>query len=146
MARILGPHMGETLGQPIVVVNKPGAGGNIGAAAIAQSAPDGYTIGGGSIASHAINGSLYANMPYRMVEDFSPITVAGTMPNLLIVHADTPWQSVADLVRAGKGASSKLSYASAGNGTSQHLCMELFKLQAGVEAVHVPYKGAGPAL
>jgi tripartite-type tricarboxylate transporter receptor subunit TctC len=146
VARILGPQMGETLGQPIVVVNKAGAGGNIGAAAIAQAAPDGYTIGGGSIASHAINGSLYANMPYHMVSDFSPITIAGTMPNLLIVHAETPWQSVADLVRAGKGESSKLSYASAGNGTSQHLCMELFKLQAGVEAVHVPYKGAGPAL
>ncbi|WP_312756503.1 tripartite tricarboxylate transporter substrate binding protein [Pulveribacter sp.] len=146
VARILAPHMGQVLGQPIVVANKAGAGGNIGSAALAQAAPDGYTIGGGSIASHAINGSLYTSMPYDMVRDFTPITVAGTMPNLLIVQADTPYRSVADLVRAGKGADSKLSYASAGNGTSQHLCMELFKLQSGMDAVHVPYKGAGPAL
>ena len=94
----------------------------------------------------AEHGAVMLEWPVERVMTAPPITIAGTMPNLLIVHADTPWQTVADLVRAGRGASSKLSYASAGNGTSQHLCMELFKLQAGVEAVHVPYKGAGPAL
>ncbi len=146
VARLLSPFMGEALGTPIVVVNKPGAGGNIGAAAIAQASSDGYTIGGGSVASHAINGGLYERMPYHMERDFTPITLAGTMPNLLIVNAATPYRSVADLVSAGRASTSRLSYASAGNGTSQHLCMELFKQRMGIEAVHIPYKGAGPAL
>ena len=146
VARVLAIHMGQILGTTIVVNNKAGAGGNIGSAEVARAAPDGYTIGGGSIASHAINASLYERMPYDTLKDFTPITLIGTMPNVLIVPTDSPFRSVSDLVKAAKAAPGSISYASAGNGTSQHLSAEMLRQFGGLDLIHVPYQGAGPAL
>ena len=146
IGRVLTGRMGAALGVPFAVVNRPGAGGNIGAAALARAPVDGYTIGGGSIASHAINASLYDRMPYDTLRDFTPITLIGTMPNLLIVKEDKPYRSLKDLLEAAQARRGSLTYASAGNGTSQHLSTELLKLTGGLDVVHVPYKGAGPAL
>lgn len=146
IARILAPRLGAALGTNVVVTYKPGAGGNIGANAIADAPADGYTIGSGSIATHAINESLYATLPHDTVKDFSPITLVVSNPNLLIVSASSPFKSVKDIVAAARTKPGSFSFASAGTGTSQHLSAELFKLVAGVDMVHVPYKGAGPAL
>jgi tripartite-type tricarboxylate transporter receptor subunit TctC len=146
VGRILAAKLGPAIGTSVVVQNRAGAAGNIGSAAVARSAPDGYTIGGASIASHAINVSLYAQMPYDPLKDFTPISLVGSLPNLLIVNAATPFRSVKDIVAAAKAKPGSISFASAGGGTSQHLSAELFKLVAGIDMVHVPYKGAGPAM
>jgi tripartite-type tricarboxylate transporter receptor subunit TctC len=146
LARIIGQKLSVALGQPIIVDNKPGAGGNIGSDFVAKSKPDGYTILGGTISSHAINASLYPKMPYDAVKSFAPITLIGTNPNVLIVHPDNPAKSVSDLIAQAKAKPGTLTFASAGNGTSQHLAGELFKLLAKVDIVHVPYKGSAPAI
>jgi tripartite-type tricarboxylate transporter receptor subunit TctC len=133
------------LGQPIVVDNKPGAGGNVGSAFVAKAQPDGYTILGGTISSHAINVSLYPNMPYDPVRDFVPIALIGTLPNVLVVNASSPYKTVADVVAAGK-AKQNMSFSSSGAGSSQHLSGELFKNMAGIDVLHVPYKGSAPSM
>lgn len=130
----------------VVVENRPGAGGNIGSDYAAKAAPDGYTILGGTISSHAINASLYPKMPYDVVKSFAPITLIGTNANVLVVNAASPFKTVQDIVGAAKAKPETLSYASAGNGTSQHLAGELFKELAGIKLTHVPYKGSGPAI
>ena len=146
LARILGQKLGAALGTTIVVENKPGAGGNVGSEFVAKAAPDGYTILGGTISSHAINVSLYPKLPYDPVTSFQPITLIGTNPNILVVNAASPYRSVQDVTAALKAKPGSLSYASAGNGTSQHLSAELYKYMAGVDMVHIPYKGSGPAI
>ena len=146
LSRTLAAPMGELLGQPVVVENRPGAGGNIGMDVVAKSAPDGYTIGMGGIASHGINPSLYATMPFDPVRDFVPITFVARNVNVLVVHPSLPVHDVQELVAYAKANVGKLSYGSAGAGTSQHLAGELFKQLTGIEMTHVPYKGAGPAV
>jgi len=146
LARIIGQKLGAALGTTIVVENKPGAGGNVGSEVVAKAAPDGYTILGGTISSHAINVSLYPKLPYDPVTSFQPITLIGTNPNILVVNASSPYKSVQDITAALKAKPGSLSYASAGNGTSQHLSAELYKYLAGVDMVHIPYKGSGPAI
>jgi tripartite-type tricarboxylate transporter receptor subunit TctC len=145
LARTFGQRLSVLLGQPVVVENKPGAGGNVGSAFVAKAAPDGYTILGGTISSHSINVSLYPNMPYDPVKDFVPIALFGTLPNVLVVNANSPFRTVADVIAAGK-ARQNLSYSSSGAGTSQHLSGELFKNMAGVDILHVPYKGSAPSM
>jgi tripartite-type tricarboxylate transporter receptor subunit TctC len=145
LGRMVGTRLSQMLGQPIVIDNKPGAGGNIGSAFVAKAAPDGYTILGGTISSHAINVSLYPNMPYDPVKDFVPIALIGTLPNVLVVNANSPFKSVADVVAAAK-AKQQLSFSSSGAGSSQHLSGELFKNMAGIDVLHVPYKGSAPSM
>jgi tripartite-type tricarboxylate transporter receptor subunit TctC len=141
LARGLGERLSAGLGQTVVIDNKPGAGGNIGLDAIAKSAPDGYTIGLGT-SSLSINPSLYRKVPFDPIEDFTPIHNTYAMPHALIVQADSPLRSVPDLVRELKANPGKFNYASGGNGSGAHLCAELFKAMAGVDVVHVPYRGA----
>ena len=146
LARLVGPKLGEALGQPIVVENRPGAAGAIGAELLAKSPPDGYTIGGGTISSHAINVTLYSKLPYDPVKDFAPITMLATLPNMLVVHPTLNVSSVPELIVLLRANPNKYSFGSAGNGTSQHISGELFKSLAGVSMQHIPYKGSGPLL
>jgi tripartite-type tricarboxylate transporter receptor subunit TctC len=146
LARLIGQRLGATLGTSVVIENKPGAGGNIGSEYAARAAPDGYTILGGTISSHAINVSLYAKLGYDPVKSFVPITLIGSNPNVLVVSAASPYKSVADIVAAARAMPGAIAFASAGNGTSQHLSGELFKSLAKIDLVHVPYKGSGPAI
>jgi len=146
LARTVGDKLAIALGQPVVIENKPGAGGGVGAEITAKSAPDGYTIMGGTISTHAINASLYKSLPYDPVRDFAPIVLVARVPNMLVVHPDVPAKNVAELVALLRANPGKYTFASAGNGTSQHLSGELFKSMAGAEMQHVPYKGSPPAL
>jgi tripartite-type tricarboxylate transporter receptor subunit TctC len=133
-------------GQSVVVDNRPGAGGNIGADLVAKSAPDGYTVVMGALSTHAVNPSLYPSMPYDAVKDFAPITMLAVTPNVLVVRADSPVNSVQDLVTEAKKNPGKLAFGSGSIGSAGHLAGELFKVQTGVDVIHVPYKGAAPAM
>ncbi len=146
VARVIAQAMSTHLGQQVVVDNKGGAGGNLGASFVAQAAPDGYTILMGTIATHALSASLYANPPFDPVEDFTPIAWLVTVPNVLTVNKDYPAQTVAELIARLKENPGEEIYSSSGNGTPLHLSGELFKSMAGVDMVHVPYQGSGPAL
>jgi tripartite-type tricarboxylate transporter receptor subunit TctC len=143
LARLVAPKLGTALGQPVVVENRPGAGGSIGSAILAKSPPDGYTIGGGTSSSHASDVALYSKLPYDPVSDFAPITVLATLPNVLVVHPRLNVGSVSELVALLKANPNKYGFGSGGNGTSEHFGGELFKKMAGVEIQHVPYKGSG---
>ena len=129
------------LGQPVVVDNKPGAGGNIGAAEVAKSAPDGHTLVMGTVGTHSINGALYSKMPYDMVRDFAPVAHVASAPNLLVVTNSLPVKNVAELIAYMKANPDKLSFGSPGIGTSVHVSGELFKSLTGTQMQHVPYKG-----
>ena len=146
LARDAAPKLTEVLGQPVVVDNRPGAGGNIGADLVAKSQPDGYTLLVGTVGTHAINPSLYAKMPYDHVKDFAPVVLVAGVPNVLVVNPSLPVNSVADLIKLAKSKPGSVNFASSGNGTSIHLSGELFKTMAGVDMTHVPYKGSAPAL
>ncbi len=146
LARTIGEKLSVTLGQPIIVDNKPGAGGGVGADQVAKSPADGYTIMGGTISTHAINASLYSNLPYDPVRDFAPITLIVRVPNMLVVNPELPAKDVRELIALLKASPGKYSFASSGNGTSQHLSGELFKTMTGVEMQHIPYRGSPPAL
>jgi tripartite-type tricarboxylate transporter receptor subunit TctC len=146
LARMLGSKLSEALGQPVVVENKPGQAGSIGAAELARAAPDGYTIGAGTISSHAINVSLYSKLPYDVLKDFAPITLLATLPNMLVIHPSIPANNVQELIVFLKANPNKHSFGSAGNGTSQHMSGELFKTMTGVQMQHIPYKGSGPMI
>lgn len=143
LARTVGEKLAIALGQPIVVENKPGQGGSIGVAELARSAPDGYTIGGGTISSHGINATLYDKLSYDPVASFAPITMYATQPNVLLVHPSVPAKDLREFIQLLKTNPDKYSFGSAGNGTSQHISGELFKTMAGVKMQHVPYKGSG---
>ena len=146
LARMLAPKFSEALGQPVVVENKPGQAGSIGAAELARAAPDGHTIGAGTISSHAINVSLYSKLPYDVFKDFAPITLLATLPNMLVIHPSIPANNVQELIAFLKANPNKHSFGSAGNGTSQHMSGELFKTMTGVQMQHIPYKGSGPMI
>jgi len=146
LARAVAQRMSETLGQQVVVDNRPGAGGNIGSELVAKSAPDGYTLLMGTVGTHAINPSLYSKMPYDHVKDFTPVILVAGVPNVLVVNPDLPVKTVAELIAYGKANPGKLNFASSGSGTSIHLSGELFKTLTGVQMTHVPYKGSSPAL
>jgi len=145
-ARLIGAQVSERWKQPVVVENRTGAGGNIGADAVAKSAPDGYSLVMGSIGTHAVNVSLFANMPYDPVRDFAPIALVLEAEGLLVVHPSVPAQSVLDLIAYARAHPGKLTFASAGIGTASHLAGELFKTMARVDMTHVPYKGNVPAI
>ena len=146
LGRIFGAKLSEAWGQQVIVDNRPGAAGGIGSEIAAKAPPDGYTLLGGTISSHAINVSLYSKLPYDPVRDFAPITLYVSLPNMLVVHPSLPVKSVRDLIALAKAKPKLLTFASAGNGTSQHLSGELFNVMAKVELVHVPYKGSAPGL
>jgi tripartite-type tricarboxylate transporter receptor subunit TctC len=146
LGRMVAAGLTNALGQPVVVENKPGQAGSIGAAECARAAPDGYTLCGGTISSHAINASLYSKLPYDPLKDFTPITMLATLPNMLIVHPSVNAASVKELVAELKANPNKYSFGSAGNGTSQHISGELFKIMTGTQMQHIPYKGSGPMI
>ena len=146
LARTVGEKLTLALGQPVVIENKPGAGGGVGADFTAKAAPDGYTIMGGTISTHAINASLYDKLPYDPVKDFVPITLLARVPNMLVVNPAVPAKNVTELIALLKANPNKFTFASSGNGTSQHLSGELFKTMAGVDMQHIPSKGSPPAL
>ncbi|WP_084217207.1 tripartite tricarboxylate transporter substrate binding protein [Xenophilus azovorans] len=145
IARVLGSGMAQDLGQTVIVDNKPGAGTVIGTDAVAKSAPDGYTLVIATFA-HAVNPTLQAKLPYAHATAFTPVSLIGRSPNVLVVRPDRSFRTVADLVAEAKRTPGKLTYGSFGNGTSAHLAAELFKSMAGVDLTHVPYRGAGPAI
>ncbi|HET7364460.1 MAG TPA: tripartite tricarboxylate transporter substrate binding protein [Burkholderiales bacterium] len=145
-ARLIGGRVAERWGQPVVIENRTGAGGNIGADAVAKSPADGYTLVMGSFGTHAVNVSLFASMPYDPVRDFAPIALVLEAEGLLVVHPSVPAQSVLDLIAYGRAHPGRLTFASAGMGTASHLAGELFKTMARVDMTHVPYKGNVPAI
>lgn len=146
LARTISEKLSVALGQPVIVDNKPGAGGGVGAAEVAKAPPDGYTILGGTISTHAINATLYSKLPYDPVRDFVAITLIARVPNMLVINNDIPAKNVAELIKLMKANPGNWNFASSGSGTSQHLSGELFKNMAGVEMQHIPYKGSPPAL
>lgn len=149
VARAIGDKLKDSLGQPVVIENRPGAGGNLGADYVAKAPADGYTIVMGAVATHAINPTLFAKMPYDPVKDFAPITLVADVPNVLVMHpgkaAELHIGNVRDLVEYARKNPGKLDYASGGNGSAGHLSGELFKSLAKVSMVHIPYNGAAPA-
>jgi tripartite-type tricarboxylate transporter receptor subunit TctC len=150
LARALAPELQRAFGQPFVVDNKPGAGGNTGSAEVAKAAPDGYTLLMGTVGTHAINPSLYEKMPYDAKRDFVPVTLMAGVPNVLVLNPAMAQRyginSVVDLTRVARANPGKLNVASSGNGTSIHLSAELYKSLTGTFMVHFPYRGSGPAL
>ena len=144
--RAIAQKLGEAWGQSVIVENKPGAGGNIGADYVAKSPPDGYTIVMGALSTHAVNPSLYPKMPYDAKKDFAPITLVAITPNVLVVNPSLPVHSVKELIAYAKAHPGKLSFGSGSIGSAGHLAGELFKVDTGVDMVHVPYKGAAPAM
>jgi tripartite-type tricarboxylate transporter receptor subunit TctC len=150
LARAIAPELQRALGQPVVVDNKPGAGGNVGAAEVAKAAPDGHTFLMGTVGTHGINVSLYPKLPYDPIKDFTPVTLVAGVPNVVVMNPASSQRyginSVADLIRALRANPGRLNMASSGNGTSIHLAGELFKSMTGTFMVHLPYRGSGPAL
>ena len=149
VARAVAEKLGTALGQPVVIENKPGAGGNLGVDIVAKAPADGYTIGISAVATHAINPWLFSKMPYNAATDFAPITQMLRVPNVLVMNADTAQRlkinTVADLIAYGKANPGKLNVGSGGNGSAGHLAAEMFKRDAGIFAVHIPYNGGNPA-
>ncbi len=150
LARAIAPELQRAFGQPFVVDNKPGAGGNNGAAEVAKAAADGTTLLMGTVGTHAINPALYPKMPYDHVKDFAPVTLVAGVPNVLVMNPASAQKfnvnTVVDLIRAAKANPGRLNVASSGNGTSIHLSAELFKTLTGTFMLHLPYRGSGPAL
>ena len=146
VARALADKMKDGLGQPVLVENRPGAGGNLGADLVAKSPADGYSIVMGAVATHAINPSLYKKMPYDPVKDFQPITLVASTPNVLIVPPESPLKSAKELIDFAKKNPGKLNFGSGSNGSTGHLAGELMKQQTGTFIVHIPYAGGNPAL
>ena len=145
-ARIIGGKVQEAWGQPVVVENRTGGGGNIGADAVAKSAPDGYTLNMSAIGPHAVNVTLFSKMPYDPVKDFAAIALVLEAEGLLVVHPSVPANHIAELIAYARANPGKLTFASAGPGTASHLAGELFKTMAKVDMLHIPYKGNVPAI
>ena len=145
-SRHIGQKLNETWGQPVVVDNRTGAGGNIGSEIVAKSPPDGYTLVMGSIGTHSVNVSLFSKLPYDPLRDFAPVALVMEAEGLLVLHPSVPVKSVKELVALARARPGQVAYASAGHGTASHLAGELFKSMAKVDMVHVPYKGNVPAI
>ena len=145
-SRAIGQKIAESFGQQVLVDNRPGAAGTIGSDLAAKAPADGYTVVMGSSPTHAIAPALYPALPYDPVRDFAAVTLVGSVPNVLVLHPSVPARNVKELIAVAKARPGKLNFASTGNGTSQHLSAELFKFMAGVDMVHIPYKGTAPAL
>jgi tripartite-type tricarboxylate transporter receptor subunit TctC len=145
LARVLGQKLGDTWGQQVVIDNRIGANGIIGTEAAAKAPPDGYTVYLGNISTLAVNPHLYLKLPYDALRDFAPVTLAATIPVVLVVHPSLPVRSVKELIALAKAHPGQLNYASGGTGSAQHLPMEMLRVDTGINIVHVPYKGLGPA-
>ena len=145
LARVLADKLGQQWGQTVIVDNKPGAGGNIGADAVAKAPGDGHMLVVGTVGTHAINGALYKKMPYDMVKDFTPIGLLATTPNVLVVNNEVPAKTLKEFIDLGK-RQGNMSFASSGSGTSIHVSGELFKSMTGIDMKHVPYKGRASAI
>ncbi|WP_353152105.1 tripartite tricarboxylate transporter substrate binding protein [Pollutimonas bauzanensis] len=143
LARVVGKHMSDSLGQSVIVENKPGANGMLGSSMVARSASDGYTIGIATPGNHAANASLYKEVPYDTIKDFTAVSQAVNSPMILVAHPSLGVKTVAELIAKAKAAPGTVIYASGGTGSSMHLAMEQFAKMAGIEMVHVPYKGSG---
>jgi tripartite-type tricarboxylate transporter receptor subunit TctC len=146
IARVVAAKLQDALGQPVIVVNRAGASGTTAAAGVARSAPDGYTLLLNTISTHGIGPHLYANLPYDPVKDFAPVILVARLPLLMTVTASLPAQSVADVIALARARPGQLAFASSGTGGAPHLSGELFKGLAGVDLLHVPYRGSGPAV
>jgi tripartite-type tricarboxylate transporter receptor subunit TctC len=146
VTRTVGAKWSEFLGQPILVENRPGAGGTVGADAAAKAATDGYTLLTCQVASHGVSPALYHKLPYDHIKDFAPVSLIGKTPNVLVVHPSVPVRTLTEFIAYAKASPGKYPYASPGYGTSPQMTMELFKLTAGINLLHVPYKGGAPAL
>ena len=150
LARAMAPELSRAFGQPFIVENRTGAGGNVGSDAVAKSPADGYTLLMGTVGTHGINKALYNKMPFDSQKDFAPISLVASVPNVMLMNADKAAalgiNNVADFIRYAKSNPGKLSFASSGNGTSIHLSAELFKSMTGTFMTHIPYRGSGPAL
>jgi tripartite-type tricarboxylate transporter receptor subunit TctC len=147
VARVMGARMGEILGQQVIIDNRPGAGGNLGADMVAKAPPDGYTLLMATVSTHAINPLLYKKIPYDPVKDFSPIGQVGITPSVLAVHKDVPVKNVQELIALLKASPGKYSYGSSGLGSILHLCGESFKMSVGgLDVEHVPYRGSAPMM
>ncbi len=145
LARLIGERLSVVWGQPVIIDNKPGAGGNTGADSVAKAPPDGHTIVVGTVGTHAINGALYSKMPYDTVKDFAPVTLLATTPNMLVVNNNVPAKTLKEFIALGK-KEGKMSFASSGSGTSIHVSGELFKTMTGIDMEHIPYKGRATAI
>jgi tripartite-type tricarboxylate transporter receptor subunit TctC len=145
LGRLLAEKLNAAWSVPVLVDNRPGAGGNTGSDYVAKAAPDGYNVVVGTVGTHSINGSLYAKMPYDMVKDFAPITLLATTPNMLVVHNGVPAKNLKEFIALGK-KEGKMSFASSGSGTSIHVSGELFKSMTGIDMEHIPYKGRATAI
>jgi tripartite-type tricarboxylate transporter receptor subunit TctC len=146
LGRMVAAGLGPALGQPVVVENRPGQAGSLGSTELARAAPDGYTIGGGTISSHAINATLYSKLPYDPVKDFAPITVVASTPNVIAVYPGFAANNLFELLARAKEKPGELNFGSTSQGGSPHMSAELLKMMAAINIVHVPYKGAGPML
>ncbi|HEY0295958.1 MAG TPA: tripartite tricarboxylate transporter substrate binding protein [Bordetella sp.] len=147
VGRLFAEKLGRELGRAVVVENRGGAGGSIGSAVVAQAAPDGYTLGIATVSTHGINPAVYPKLPFDVVKDFTPISNLAAVPNIMTVNPDkVPARNIAEFIQLAKSQPGKFTYASAGNGSVSHMMGELFKMTAGVNLVHVPYRGVGPAL
>jgi tripartite-type tricarboxylate transporter receptor subunit TctC len=146
LARTIGQKFTDAWGQSVIIDNRAGAAGTVGSDAAAKAPPDGYTLLGGTISSHAINYSIYSKMPYHPLKDFAPITRLAIVPNVLVVHPSLPVKTVKEFAALAKTRPGQLRFASAGSGTSQHLSGELFNMMTGVKMIHVPYKGGNFAM
>lgn len=146
IGRMFADNLGKELGQTVVVENRGGAGGSLGSGAIANSAPDGYTLGIATVSTHGINPALYKNLPFDGEKDFTPISNLAAVPNIMTVNPKVPAKTIAEFIALAKNQPGTLTYASAGNGSVSHMMGELFRVASGTDLMHVPYRGVGPAL
>jgi tripartite-type tricarboxylate transporter receptor subunit TctC len=146
LARIVATHLHQSMGQPVVIENRTGASGNIGTGAVARAAPDGYTILFNTMSVHTMNHALFATMPFDGMKDFSPITLLAYVTNTMVVHPSVPANTVAEFIAYAKANPGKIAYASSGPGSTNHLCAALLERMAGIEMLHVPYRGGAPAV
>ena len=146
LARIVGQQLHAAMGQPVVIENRTGASGNIGTAAVTRAAPDGYTLLFNTMSVHTMNHALFAAMPFDGINDFTPITLLAYVTNTMVVHPSIPANTVAEFIAYAKANPGKIAYASAGAGSTNHLCAALLEKMAGIEMLHVPYRGGAPAV